>query len=241
MQSTSVSQRPIQRFFLATILSLAILAPAMATTPQAIDWEKLIPPESPTLAKEIKALQATLDGLSEDKRESYYQIDEQASLRKRVEAGFVDKQRLKPRALKMLETDYRVEHPELYSLWERVVAARKKYALESERVDESLNGSSVRMPGYVLPLETEGTALREFLLVPYVGACIHVPPPAPNQMIHITVEQPYTSEELYEPVWVEGVLSTGKGTHSLSLVDGQSDVNTGYSMRATRITPHEKN
>lgn len=229
------------RFAACFLVSAGLLVgQSQAKTPESIDWEKLIPPKSETLAKDIKELQATLDGLDEERREFYYQIDEQAALKRRVEAGFVDKNRLKPSSLERLEKDYQAEFPELYKLWERVVAARKLYALESERVDQSLDGLSVRMPGYVLPLETEGTALREFLLVPFVGACIHVPPPPANQMVHITVDQPYHSDELYEPVWVEGVLSIDKSTHALSLVDGKSDVSTGYSMRATKITPHDQ-
>jgi hypothetical protein len=47
-------------------------------------------------------------------------------------------------------------------------------------VNAALVGSSIRMPGYVLPLEFKDRKVVEFLLVPTVGACIHTPPPPAN-------------------------------------------------------------
>src|SRR5690606_14130714 len=56
----------------------------------------------------------------------------------------------------------------------------------SARVNEQLDGTAIRLSGYVVPLEVgAGGAIREFFLAPYVGACIHVPPPAPNQLVHV--------------------------------------------------------
>jgi hypothetical protein len=52
---------------------------------------------------------------------------------------------------------------------------------------EDLNGRIVRMPGYLLPLDVIGAKVTEFLLVPYIGACIHVPPPPPNQIVYVKV------------------------------------------------------
>ena len=77
-------------------------------------------------------------------------------------------------------------------------------------VVEELNGQRVRMPGYLLPLEVEGNRVTEFFLVPYVGACVHVPPPPPNQLVHVKLagNEGYESRELFEPVWVTGILST---------------------------------
>ncbi|MDE0335243.1 MAG: DUF3299 domain-containing protein, partial [Defluviicoccus sp.] len=55
----------------------------------------------------------------------------------------------------------------------------------NRRVDDGLDGRLVRIPGYALPLEFAGIAVKELLLVPYFGACIHVPPPPPNQMVFV--------------------------------------------------------
>ena len=46
-------------------------------------------------------------------------------------------------------------------------------------------GQSVRLPGYVVPLEDLAAGIKEFLLVPYFGACVHSPPPPANQIVHV--------------------------------------------------------
>jgi hypothetical protein len=82
----------------------------------------------------------------------------------------------------------------------------KLKALWSEApVVEDLNGAQVRLPGFVVPLESDATQISEFLLVPYFGACIHVPPPPANQTVLVTTgsEQPYEGD-LFDTVWVKG-------------------------------------
>ena len=76
------------------------------------------------------------------------------------------------------------------------VLARRKEARTA--VVEELNGKHVRIPGYLLPLELDGTKVTEFFLVPYVGACIHVPPPPPNQIVHVKLveNESYQSKKL---------------------------------------------
>ena len=58
---------------------------------------------------------------------------------------------------------------------------RDKRMARATATDDNLDGKSVRIPGYVLPLEFEDTGVTAFLLVPYVGACIHAPPPLPTR------------------------------------------------------------
>ena len=73
----------------------------------------------------------------------------------------------------------------LLSQRERVTRERMQRA---EQVDEELSGSRIRIPGYILALASDSDRrITEFLLVPWVGACIHSPPPPPNQMIHVSV------------------------------------------------------
>ena len=108
-------------------------------------------------------------------------------------------------------------------------------------VVENLNGQDVRIPGYLLPLEASGGRVTEFLLVPYVGACIHVPPPPPNQIVHVKVIKKggYKNKGLFEPVWITGELSVQSMSKELYLVDGSADVNIGYSMQAIRVEPYK--
>ncbi|MBT6274533.1 MAG: DUF3299 domain-containing protein [Chromatiales bacterium] len=102
-----------------------------------------------------------------------------------------------------------------------------------------MNGEIIRIPGYMLPLEFNGTKVREFLLVPYVGACIHSPPPPANQMVYVTTSEGFESAGLYTPVWVEGTVSTTAGSYDLSLVDGNREVSVGYSLRADKIEKYQ--
>jgi hypothetical protein len=80
-----------------------------------------------------------------------------------------------------------------------------------------------RIPGFVVPLKTtEDMRILEFFLVPYFGACIHVPPPPPNQLIHMKYEKGFKLEALYDPVWVEGTILIDRtenviGTSSYSM------------------------
>ncbi|MDR2624733.1 MAG: DUF3299 domain-containing protein, partial [Zoogloeaceae bacterium] len=74
----------------------------------------------------------------------------------------------------------------------RAEAALKKMreAWDNAPVNPAMQGQDIRIPGFVVPLDAEGSALREFLLVPYFGGCIHVPPPPANQIIHVIAQTP---------------------------------------------------
>ena len=93
------------------------------------------------------------------------------------------------------------------------------------------------MPGYMLPLEFEGKGVTEFLLVPWVGACIHTPPPPPNQIVHVTLDEgnAFDSSTGFEPVWIEGEMQTRKSTRNLYLADGSSDIEIGYRLQAILV------
>lgn len=107
-------------------------------------------------------------------------------------------------------------------------------------VVEDLNGRQVRMPGYALPLEYSGTQITEFLLVPWVGACIHTPPPPPNQIVYVEAMEAFQSGSRFEPVWIEGVMRVGDTSKELFLVDGSSDIQIGYSMKSVEIEKYRK-
>jgi hypothetical protein len=93
-----------------------------------------------------------------------------------------------------------------------------------------------------LPLEFEGTQVIESLLVPFVGACIHTPPPPPNQIVHVRVDKGIKDWGLFHPVWVNGVMSVQASAQSLFLVDGSDDITVGYSMTtsAKDVEPYQQ-
>jgi len=76
------------------------------------------------------------------------------------------------------------------------------------KLTSEYDGETVRIPGYLVPLDFEGMAVTSALLVPYVGACIHVPPPPPNQLIFVTASEPYEYDGLFEAVHVTGTFGS---------------------------------
>jgi len=116
----------------------------------------------------------------------------------------------------------------------------EKRLREAEAVNEKLNGQQVRIPGYLLPLEMDGKKVTEFLLVPYVGACIHSPAPPPNQIVHVKHAKGVEAQGLFTPVWVQGVLRTVRGERKLNFVDGAANIPTGYALDARTVEPYRE-
>ncbi|MFC0219855.1 DUF3299 domain-containing protein [Pseudochelatococcus lubricantis] len=101
----------------------------------------------------------------------------------------------------------------------------------SSGVRTEWNGKTVRIPGFVVPLEHSGTGVVTFILVPYVGACIHVPPPPANQLVLVTTARPYEISDLFEPVRVTGALATAATATELAEI--------GYTLTAERIEAYK--
>ena len=124
--------------------------------------------------------------------------------------------------------------------WLAAVTERdQEIARRGEAVNGALDGKLVRLPGYALPLQMEERGVTEFLLVPFVGACIHVPPPPPNQIVLAQLESAYQVEGLYDPVMITGHLKAQAVSTDLFLVDGEAQVPMGYSMQVMHVEPVE--
>ena len=96
-----------------------------------------------------------------------------------------------------------------------------------------LDGRQVRLPGFVVPLEGDGVELTEFFLVPYYGACIHVPPPPANQIVYVKVaEKDVRIRNAFDTVWVTGQLSAKNFESDLG--------NAGYHLDASQIEPYDE-
>ena len=93
-----------------------------------------------------------------------------------------------------------------------------------------LNGVAIRTAGFVVPIEQGRDGTREFLLVPYYGACIHTPPPPANQIIHVKLSQPSKGLHMMDPVWASGRLKTLRSDTVMGM--------SGYSMEAVRVEPY---
>ena len=110
---------------------------------------------------------------------------------------------------------------------------------EARRLDRTvvdrLDGQFIRLPGYALPLEYDGAAIEEFLLVPYVGACAHVPPPPQNQMVFVKLAEPFVVTDLFTPVWIVGRVTLKPAQKIVPLSDGKAPVTAGYTVEAAKV------
>ena len=100
-------------------------------------------------------------------------------------------------------------------------------AWDNAPVNNAMDGAQVRIPGYVVPLEESKSGLKEFLLVPYFGACIHSPPPPANQIIHVNRKEAVKGIHSMDPVWVSGTLKTLRSDTFMGA--------TGYRMEAMTV------
>ena len=99
-------------------------------------------------------------------------------------------------------------------------------------VVKDFDGKRIRVPGYVVPFDFNADAEhKEFLLVPYFGACLHTPPPPPNQIIFVRSDVAAKIENIEEPVWLEGTLTTGEFLNDLG--------NSAYELNLTKLEPYE--
>src|SRR5262245_40587702 len=96
-------------------------------------------------------------------------------------------------------------------------------------VVESLGGKRVHIGGYVVPLSFDATRVTDFLLVPFVGACIHVPPPPANQIIYVKIAHGLDVRGTFDPAWVTGTLKVTPAFTGLA--------DAGYSLEAETVEP----
>ena len=103
-------------------------------------------------------------------------------------------------------------------------AQRYQQALVSTRVIDEFDGKAIRIPGFIVPLEqNEEQKATAFFVVPYFGACLHMPPPPPNQILYVEYKEGVAVENLYDPYWFEGTVKidnheSALGTSAYSLV-----------------------
>ena len=98
-------------------------------------------------------------------------------------------------------------------------------------VVHDFDGKTIKLPGFVVPLEMDTRTIQEFLLVPYYGACIHTPPPPSNQTIYVVTEKDNAYEgELFDTVWVTGTIKVERSSSELG--------EAGYRIDASKVEPY---
>ena len=107
---------------------------------------------------------------------------------------------------------------------------RYQQALVSTKIIKEMDGRAVQIPGFVVPVEFDEETITEFFLVPYFGACIHSPPPPPNQIIYVHAPDGLKLNTLYDPFWISGIIST-------TLVENYM-ATSAYSMQMKSYKPY---
>ena len=110
------------------------------------------------------------------------------------------------------------------------MSARKcRYFWDNAPVNPKLADQSVRLPGYLVPLDGSSAGMKEFLLVPYFGACIHTPPPA-NQIVHFVPRTAAKGFRSMDTVWVRGTLKAAKSDTAMGA--------SGYRLDSVVVEPY---
>jgi uncharacterized protein len=109
---------------------------------------------------------------------------------------------------------------------------RQPGAGQPPAVVATLDGQRVSIGGYVVPLDFEATKIKEFLLVPFVGACIHVPPPPANQIIYVQAAEGFEVTGPFDPVTVTGTMKTAVAFTGLA--------DAGYTLQAETVQPRKE-
>jgi len=209
------------------VLLVALAAPVMAVSFQQLGW--------PDLVKEV-TFEDPFQALTQEQLYNLGMVARVQGLQKQgseVSTGMLEEAREADHTLQSQGVD-------IDELLARRVEIRELRRQRAHAVVSELNGQQVRMPGYALPLEFSGTRITEFLLVPWVGACIHTPPPPPNQIVYVKLDKGIENAGRFTPVWVTGEMAVRAATKNLYLVDGASGIDVGYTLEASKVEPYKK-
>ncbi len=201
-----------------------LAAPALASEPRVVGWDDLAPepvqydnPFGELSPEQLRALRKLLRFQQADGSGGNVIIPEEAAaLRAELEADGLD-------------VDW------LFEQRRTIMEARQKMA---SATNDELLGQTVRIPGYLLPLEIKDQKAVDFLLVPTVGACIHTPAPPANQIVRVRYPDGFEIEGLYTPIWVSGRLLAESKVETVRYLDGESRVEMSYAMQPDLVEPY---
>ena len=208
---------------LSLILAVLLAQPSLAQDVREVSWAELAPApvdyENP------------FDGLSGEQLDDLRRL---VRLQSRIESG--DTEAAADAAALQAELESSgLDVDGLLAKRLEIMALRHAAATG---VNESLVAETVRIPGYVVPLEFADQKAVEFLLVPTAGACIHTPPPPANQLVHVRYPRGVEIKGLYDPVWVKGRIEVQRSVQGVRYVDGDASVETSYFMQPALVEPY---
>jgi hypothetical protein len=226
--TVALKAHSILQVFAILIFCASALPSAASDKATVLSWEDLVP-TAPALEDPFRNLsyedRAALDTVLQDRR-----------YRRR---GFFELGSERDNVALTREAELEAMGIEVERLEKANDALFQEIERRNQEVATNLDGTFVRLPGYALPLEMSDLGVTEMLLVPFVGACIHVPPPPPNQTVFVRMAKPYLVTSLYEPIWITGTLKIERASRALKLFDGETDIPVGYTLQAITIEPYQ--
>lgn len=214
----------IKKTFMLAALGLSFATASLASGPVTLGWDDLAP-KPVQYSNPFEDLSSEQMSMLKDILRSETQ-DQSAATRPTTEKSAELRAQLKAEGL---DVDWLFEQRTIIMEQRRAAAVG---------VNPEVVGTTIRMPGYILPLNIQDQKVTEFLLVPTVGACIHTPPPPANQIVHVQYPEGIEIKGLYEPVWISGPITEGLAVRDIVLVDGASQVEVSYEMIADSVEPY---
>ncbi|MEV8468119.1 DUF3299 domain-containing protein [Fluviibacterium sp. DFM31] len=214
------------RRFAMLLMFCALPALAQASDPREITWEVLAPP-APEIDNPFENL--SYDQMDTLRQILWFEADLEAdSENAEARAGAAE-----------LREQLTAEGLDVDALFAARIKIMDYREAAATAVNDDLIGTTVRLPGYVLPLEYKDRKAVEFLLVPTVGACIHTPPPPGNQIVHVMYPEGIAVDGLYTPVWITGTMIAQSSVQDVGYVDGQAPVVVSYSMQPVLVEEYD--
>ena len=234
----------MKKISLLTFIAASVFISACDSSKQSA---KAVPPKEDKIAigTDIKSL---VEPKSEQQKQNVVQQDQQENKQGSEQkaddkSGAVEYQKISWEDLEipgqgmdevLAKFEKEIESIPEGSLKEKEVMGRLQASLNSAPVNPELDKKKIKLSGFVSPLEIDEKlgVVKEFLLVPYFGACIHVPPPPLNQTLLIkpAKDQQIKLEDAYDPIWVSGVI------HAESTITKLAEA--GYKITDVKIEPY---
>ncbi|EDX86994.1 transporter, NiCoT family, putative [Synechococcus sp. PCC 7335] len=216
-------------FVLALLMAIIPAAPVRAQ--EAISWDDL--------QAHSTHLRNPYEHLSEAQT---YRLSSLYQLKEWTKENPSAPESIEAKEIQRLEQTLAAEGLDTDALLVHADEARAYWRSQSQITNPDLEEQSVQLSGYILPLgnaqaDSRTQTVSEFLLVPYVGACIHVPTPPPNQMVYIKPRVAIENPGLFSAVQITGKLRSRSGRYELFRVDGSRTIEVSYAMDLEAITP----
>ncbi len=210
---------------LVLAVQLSLLGTTSLSAAQQIKWEHLLP--------NLPPLKDPYAVLTDDQRFDIETIEWARSLSSAERQNADNQQAIKD--AKQYEASFKRQGLDVAKLLAQQARHLTAVTKRQKIVNADLNDKVIRLAGYLLPLEFSDQGVRDFLLVPYLGACIHVPPPPPNQIVLVQLAKKFQVTDLFTPAWVVGRLKTKATSRALTFVDGTNDIPIGYHIDGASV------